>query len=177
MEQKKTPFMPVTVTCPICMSQFQSYKIKGGLYAVLDKESDQRPKSFKWTEPEFSQINPLHYSMWRCSTCYYTDFSENFERKTDSKIMALRKIYKPGDALKMPFMSEILRYTDLNVPSFETAVNLYLTSAYINEMPTRVEDKSYFKLARIYLRIAWLYREKYGSADSAAESVDRKSVV
>ncbi|EKD55614.1 MAG: hypothetical protein ACD_59C00108G0002 [uncultured bacterium] len=176
MEQKKTPFMTVTVTCPICMSQFQSYKIKGGLYAVLDKESDQRPKSFKWTDPEFSQLNPLHYAMWRCTTCFYTDFSENFERRTDSKMLALKKTYKPGEAVKMPFMSEILRYTDLSIPSFETAVNLYLTSAYINEMPVRVEDKSYFKLARIYLRIAWLYREKYGSVDSASESVKLKQI-
>lgn len=176
MEQKKSPFMTVTVTCPICMSQFQSFKIKGGLYAVLEKDSDQRPKSYKWTEPEFSQLNPLYYSMWRCVKCYYTDFTENFEKKTDSKMLAMRKIYKPGEVLKMPFMAEILRYTDPNIQSFETTVNTYLTAAYINEMPTRVEDKSYFKLARIYLRIAWLYREKYGSADAAAESVKLKQI-
>ncbi len=176
MEQKKTPFITANVTCPICANQFPSYKFKAGLYAVLDKETDQHPKSYKWTEPEFSSINPLHHSMWRCPKCFFTDFTENFEKKTDSKVLAMRKIYKPAEVLAMPFMSEILRYTDLNIPSFETTVNLYLTAAFINEMPTRPEDKSYFKLARIYLRIAWLYREKYGAADSALESIRLKQM-
>ncbi len=176
MEQKKTPFITVTVTCPICLEQFQTYKMKVGLYAVLDKESDQRPKSYKWTEPEFASINPMHYSMWRCPKCYFTDFTENFEKKTDSKILAMRKIYKPAEVIKMPFMSEILRYTDLSIPSFETTVNQYLTAAYINEIPTRVEDKSYFKLARIYLRLAWLYREKYGTPDNSVESIRLKQI-
>ncbi len=176
MEQKKTPFITVTVTCPICAGQFPSYKFKAGLYAVLDKETDQHPKSYKWTDPEFSSINPLHYSMWRCPKCFFTDFSENFEKKTDSKILAMRKLYKPAEILAIPFMSEILRYTDINIPSFETTVNLYLTAAFINEIPTRPEDKSYFKLARIYLRIAWLYREKYGAADSALESIRLKQM-
>jgi uncharacterized protein (DUF2225 family) len=176
MEQKKTPFVTVTVTCPICVSRFSSYKFKVGLYTVLDKETDQHPRAYKWSEPEFSSINPLYYSMWRCPKCFYTDFTENFEKKTDSRVLAIRKIYKPAEVLAMPFMSEILRYTDINIPSFETTVNLYLTAAYINEMPLRPEDKSYFILARIYLRIAWLYREKYGAADASLESVRLKQM-
>ncbi len=176
MEQKKTPFITATVTCPICANQFSTYRFKAGLYAVLDKETDQHPKSYKWTEPEFSSINPLYYSMWRCTKCYFTDFAENFEKKADSKVLAMRKIYKPAEVIAIPFMSEILRYTDINIPSFETAVNLYLTAAYINEIPSRPEDKSYFKLARIYLRIAWLYREKYGAADSSLESARLKQM-
>ncbi len=176
MEQKKNPFITVNVTCPLCAHQFQSFKFKSGLYAVLDKESDQHPRSYKWSDPEFSSLNPLYYSIWRCPACFFTDFIENFEKKTDSKILAMRKLYKPADVIKLPFMAEILRYTDLNVPSFETSVNLYLSAAYINEIPSRIEDKSYFKLARIYLRLAWLYREKYGASDNACESVRLKQI-
>jgi|GEM_PF-4521490 len=177
MEQKKSPFIMINVTCPICGNAFQSYKLKVGLYAVTEKESDQHPKFYKWTDQEFNALNPTYYSIWRCPQCFFSDFSENYEKRPDSKMLAMKKIYKPAEVLKMPFISEITRYTDTGIPSFETAMNLHLTAAYINEIPSRIEDKSYFKLARLYLRIAWLYREKFGGNEDVYESPKLKQAL
>lgn len=164
MEQQKTPFLNISVKCPVCEHIFNQNKIKAGLCSVIEKESDQHPKFYKWTDSDFSSINPQYYSIWMCPNCKFTDFMESFERaEPDTKLNGLKRCYKVSDATKKSFVYEISKYIDSANMSFESALNLHLAAIFVNEMPTKDTEKSYSKLARLYLRTAWLYREKFGS--------------
>ena len=163
MEQQKTPFLNVNVKCPVCEHNFTQNKIKAGLYSVIEKESDQHPKFYKWTDSDFNSFNPQYYSIWMCPNCKFTDLYESFERaESDLKLNGLKRLYRTADATKKTFVFEVAKYIDFNNMNFETAMNLHLAAIFVNEMPTKESEKSYSKLARLYLRTAWLYREKFG---------------
>jgi len=177
--QKKSPFFIGTVKCPICETAFQNPRFKAGLYSVIARDSDQRPVAYKWTDPEFNNILPHYFAIVRCPRCLFSDFPETFERSThDAKMHSFKRFYKSLPLANNAFLAEITKHTEVSLDmNYEAAMNMHLTAAYIQDMPTKAEEKNYYKLARLYLRIAWLYRERYGNIETTVQPELTKNIL
>lgn len=181
MAAGKSPFIQLKITCPVCETVGMQHKIRAGSYTVVEKEEDQHPKLYKWSDPGYESVNPAHYALWRCPKCMYVDFVESFERAmSDPRFHVIKKIYRATEDRDKTFLFQISEFmfgVDPMALSFETALNMHLAAIFIQELPARAGERNFYKLARLYLRTAWLYRERYGASPAAVLPGSLKNIM
>ncbi len=122
--------------CPVCKQNFEATKVRSRLKMV------KQDTDFNMV---FEDINPLYYAIWICPHCGYaaqdTFFSELPERSAE-KIKAFLNRQK----VNVDFSGTRTR---------EQAIIVFKVAIFLAEL-TEAPDS---RLAGLYLRLAWLYRE------------------
>lgn len=126
------------MTCPVCSKEIQVTKVKSKATRVDSRDTDFCVR--------YVDLNPLLYEIWVCGYCGYAAHQENFEKIShkESQLItgAITPKWHPRD-----FSGE--RDLCAALEAFKIALlNLHVRNAKASE------------LAKLCLRIGWLYRLK-----------------
>ncbi len=165
MSAKNDAFVTVPCKCPICQMESRHRYVKSKLFTPEIVEDDQHVVKYKWESPMFEGIRPNFYHIWHCPTCHFCDESSVFRGKDDSggKLELIQERLLIAQRSPNNFVSRLGKFVDMN-PEYipmETALCAHMLAIFIQEMLTP-NNRQYAKLARLYLRTSWLYREKSG---------------
>ena len=172
MSETQSAFFTRDTACPACKEVYPQRHIRLRAVMPLQKESDQHIIEYKWANPQIQQVHPSFYFLHYCPQCFYTDTIEDFETPDNSEysrwsIKCHREAQKQSD----PALSLLGTGVDYNSINFESAMRMHFLAAYIQlQSPADVLDC--YKIGRLFLRIAWLYRERGSSV--AKKSPDLK---
>lgn len=123
-------------TCPLCQNSFHATKVRSKLRTV------RQDTDFNTV---YEQINPLYYSIWFCPNCGYAAQDNVFSEIPEVLAKKIKAFLQTCDVnIDFP-----------GIRSREQAILLYKLSIFQSEL---IEAKS-SRLAGLYLRLAWLYRE------------------
>lgn len=126
------------IKCPVCQKKFEVTKVKSKSSKVINRDADFCVY--------YEGINPLFYDVWVCEHCGYAAQSDKYEaiQIKDSKIIL--------DTISPKWSKRSLsgeRNLDNAIDAFKLAlINLQVRKAKSSE------------IAKICIRIAWLYRIK-----------------
>lgn len=124
------------VKCPVCEGTFETIKIMSSGIIVEKKDEDFCPY--------YKGTNPILYSAWVCPHCGYANFEDKFEGISDKDAKKIKEVIKPKWTSR-DFSGE--RTNNIAIEAFK----LVLLSA-------QVRNAKKTEIARICMRIAWLYR-------------------
>jgi len=149
------------VTCPVCEKESTQTLIMPNNYRVEEKEADQHPVKITWTNPDNADLKPQYYVLYHCPYCLFTDFDDTFLKPSSVRnFISLKKLFTTSNPVKSKLLAIFKSKINCKNMKFESALLLHLLSIYIYELETRKDFKNVKKLARIYHRTAWLYREE-----------------
>ena len=164
--KEASPIKKENILCPYCRVSSSKTSIRANWYIVEKRDRDTHPLHYKWLNEHYKYINPLHYAIWTCDSCGFTDYIEKYVKhsynvnsdyplkNTFSNII----LTKPDLIEKV--MEKYLQTNDLHTKSiYQLFILIYLTEEQDHTLQIKEE------LARIYLRLAWLYREANKSDD------------
>lgn len=160
---KDSPYIPVKVKCPFCeMESVQRY-IKARMYQAEVVEEDTHVATYAWENPEFSQVRPNFYHIWHCPTCHFCDEKETFreEDKSGGKLEMIKEKLLVHSRMPNSLIARMGAAIDFSKDAYsvDSAILAHMLAIYEQELLS-VNLRQYNKLARFYLRLAWLFREK-----------------
>lgn len=164
--KKVNPFIEVKVKCPVCEKVSPQFYVKSKLYQPVEIEKDHHVISYKWNEEGLLDIMPENFFIWHCPHCHFSDENEVFRGKIDKlwkgklELMSV-KIFnaaKDPDNFLVRIGKEV-DYTELPI-SNETAILNHVLACYIQEGFLSPNNRLPAKLAKFYLRLSWLFRER-----------------
>jgi len=126
-------------TCPICGTVSPSKKVFIDKIRVKDYDEDLKPN--------YEGINPMLYSVITCPQCYYSALEPEFEQKVSP--IYLEEIRKIQTELKVP-----QHVTFSTERDHMTAIVSYALATLFYKA-----KKQPCKVAEMYLKMGWLYRE------------------
>lgn len=126
------------VKCPVCSKEFEVTKVKSKACKVASRDSDFCVY--------YEGINPIFYNVWVCENCGYSAQEEKFEDIKPNESELISKNISQSWS-KRSFSGE--RNIDNALDAFKlTLYNLQIRKAKSSDV------------AKVCLRIAWLYRIK-----------------
>lgn len=126
------------VTCPICSETFMVTKVKSRACKVKERDTDFCV--------HYEGINPLFYDAWVCENCGYAALADKFFEITHGEAQIIIKKITPKWK-KRSFNGE--RNIDTAIEAFKLVL--------LNHQFRAVKAS---ELAKVCIRIAWLYRFK-----------------
>ena len=175
MAANQKPTFSTNIECPVCRNTNEFEILKNGAYSEATRDSDFCPTGRVWSDPEYQRYNPLIFNFAVCSTCFYSremnaSFKEwnsdnNFKqyRLPNIKTRHQQILSQPNNMFRL-----LGSAIDQQSYPFETAVIKILMAIYeeeINEKPVALD------IARYFVRIAWLFRERGGGPPVIPDSV------
>lgn len=154
-------FLRKEITCPICKSPFGASLINPRLYAADSREEDRHVTRYNWAQSIKTDILPHHYGVWHCPSCLYTALSTEFELSAPTarhrtRWTSYRQLPLPSQ-LKIRTLVKLL---DSNLPyDAVTITTLHALAIWMHHLVPD-EEKTWMDMGRLYLRIAWIYREQ-----------------
>lgn len=126
------------VICPVCNREIEVTKVKTKGCKVRSRDTDMCV--------HYEDLNVLYYDVWVCDVCGYAALQDKFEGLFTRDIAVIKdKISK--NWVQRSFTGE--RDVDKAIEAFKLALlNLKVRNAKASE------------LAKVCLRLAWLYRDK-----------------
>lgn len=160
---KETPFVPVKVHCPFCGVESTQRYIKSRMYKEEVVEKDSHVAVYSWENPEFAEVRPNFYHIWHCPTCHFCDEKEVFrgEDKSGGKLELIKEkllIHSRMPGSLIANMGSKINFENDRYHA-DSAILAHLLAIHEQELLS-LNMRQYAKLARFYLRLAWLYREK-----------------
>jgi hypothetical protein len=160
---KETPFVPVKVKCPFCEAESVQRYIKSRMYQPEIVEEDSHVASYKWENPEFSHVRPNFYHIWHCPSCHFCDEKETFrgEDKSGGKLELIREKLLIYSRMPNSLIARLAAAIDFSRDDYsvDSAIAAHILAIHEQELLSP-NLRQFNKLARFYLRTAWLYREK-----------------
>lgn len=159
MSETQSPFLVREIPCPSCEKLGTHRIVRKRAVSPIQKESDQHVTEYKWSSTKIHQVHPPFYFLHYCTECHYVDTIEDFADPESNEysrwtLKAHSTAVESGDET-INLISEPLLYGELD---FDSAFRLHLLATYIQLLsPQDVLDN--YKIARLLLRTAWLYRE------------------
>lgn len=158
---EKKPFFEKETACPVCKKTSVHYYLRDRSYSIAKRDEDYFISEYKWLRPEYNIYNLHAFRLWHCTHCKFTDDRKTFYQKDitrgraqfDYVKKALLKQQETGD----PFLEAISEC--LNYPAHDllTALTLSILAVYVHSLPEPLFQNS-DKIAKHYLRTAWLFR-------------------
>lgn len=158
MPSRQSPFVFKTMACPVCHAKTGHRFFRRRIFTIEETEPDQHVIRYKWTNDSVQRVNPLYYALYFCPNCFYTDVAEEFSKPFESEPgMATVTMFKKtaSDNTLLQLLGRHIDYEDID---FEVTLRLHFLAVLIHSL-AEPEMQDPYKLARLYLRIAWLYRE------------------
>ena len=172
---KETPFVPVKIKCPFCETESVQRYIKSRMFQPDVVEDDSHVATYKWENVEFATVRPNFYHVWHCPNCHFCDEKETFRGEDDSagKLELIKEKMLIYARMPGSLISRLGGRIDFSadVYSVESAILAHLLAIYIQELLSP-NMRQFGKLARFYLRTAWLFREQAapGALEAAVPS-------
>ncbi len=149
-----------SVVCPCCTKTLLLKYPNPRLYVVAKRESDQHVTEYTWLHGIKTDVIPHYYSVWQCPFCLFADFKENvedFKRSAKNKQL-IDSLNGVRQSEKFNILKGLRRlsmkgHTPLGV------LAMHLSAIYMALLPNEKEARNYQKIGRLFLRLAWLYRE------------------
>lgn len=130
------------IVCPVCNKEIEVTKVKTKACKVKSRDTDMCV--------HYENINVLFYDVWVCENCGYAALQDKFEGIFTKDIKVVRdNISKHW--IKRSFTGE--RDIDKAIEAFKLAL-----------LALNIRKAKSSELAKICLRIAWLYRDKEDNA-------------
>lgn len=129
-------FYEKQVQCPICRNKFKVLKVKSDAVRIISRDED----FCTYYEP----VNPLLYSVWICSECGYAAMEDKFEKIDEVSAQLIKSGLRK-------------KWTPRSFPeerSIEDAIEVFKI-ALLN---LQLRKAKTLEIAKVCLRIAWLYR-------------------
>ncbi len=121
-------------------------------------ESDQHVASYRWLLDDVDRRHPPYYFLTYCPSCFYTDSAEEFAKPgTNPLNLVTIKSFRKSHATNVliPLLGKHVHQDNVD---YESALNLHYLAIAICLLGEE-DSQDFLKLARLYLRLAWLYRE------------------
>lgn len=154
-----SPFIYKTLVCPVCNEENEHPHFRLRMYMEGERESDGHVLEYKWLAEKATPVHPPYYYLFYCPRCCFADVTNDFSRPGDNEHTPLvHRAFKRAldrERSVIELLSSHIRYESI---SFETALLLHYLGAFIQLLASQNELDN-LKLARLFLRIAWLYRE------------------
>lgn len=147
-ENMAEPTYSVEKECPVCQQKFNVTRTRGR-QVLIKQDSDFCS--------HFQDINPYYYTVWVCSHCGYAAADAYFEelstsaKEKISKFLATRKVN--------------VNYSGIRTR--EQAIATYKLAIFFAELIAAPDSR----LADLYLKLAWLYREAEDNEDEKSTLV------
>ncbi|HPS00620.1 MAG TPA: DUF2225 domain-containing protein [Candidatus Sumerlaeota bacterium] len=158
-EELQSPFIEKTLPCPACGQATAQPFFKSRLFVPGERESDQHVLTYNWLVPNVRQVPPAFYAVLQCPACHFADLREDFQTPAENPFSRrMVKAFKAAgqkDKLIMELLARHIQYPDLD---FGSALNLHFLALYAQTL-LPAESCDTYKIARLLLRVAWLYRE------------------
>ncbi len=158
-DEFQSPFIEKTLVCPACGQAAAQLFFKSRLFVPGERESDQHVLNYNWLVPNVRQVPPAFYAVLKCPACHFSDLREDFQTPSENSFnRRLIKAFKAAgqkDKLIMELLARHIQYSELD---FGSALNLHFLALYAQTL-LPAESCDTYKIARLLLRIAWLYRE------------------
>ncbi|MDR3211126.1 MAG: DUF2225 domain-containing protein [Planctomycetota bacterium] len=159
----ETPFVPVKLKCPFCETESVQRYIKSRMFQNDIVEEDSHVATYKWENVEFAQIRPNFYHIWHCPNCHLCEEKEIFRGEDNSggKLELIKEkllIYSRMPNSLITRMGLVIDFTT-DIYSIDSVIVAHLLAIYEQELLSP-NMRQFSRLARFYLRLAWLYREK-----------------
>lgn len=122
--------------CPVCENKIVVAKIKSKGLSVIKRDSDYCT--------HYDGTNPLYYDVWVCNFCGYAEQGTKFENATKIQIKNIKERITP-------FWN---KRSYARVRTWEDAITCFKLALYNYEVRDEIDSN----IAKICLRIAWLYR-------------------
>lgn len=163
MVELLSPFVTKEIPCPSCNRTHEQRFFRQRAFIADKKESDQHVVTYKWLNDRLQKLHPPFYFLFFCPHCFYTDTTDEYSKPhtTEYNPLVLRAFKKlSGDRLELvESLGGRINYDDID---FDSAMCLHMLAYYIHGLaPEDMRDN--YKLARVAMRIAWLYREQEGT--------------
>jgi hypothetical protein len=175
MAANQKPVFAIKIECPVCRNINEFENLKNGAFSETGRDSDYCPTGRVWTDPEFQRYNPLIFNFTVCPTCFYSrelnaSFKEwnsdnNFKqyRLPNIKTRHQQILSNPNNIFR--FLGNAIN--PVSYP-FETTVIKILMAIYEEEIS---EKPATLDIARYFVRIGWLFRERGGGPLVIPDSV------
>ncbi len=153
-------FVRKEIICPICQSSFYGTTVNPRLFAADTRESDRHVTRYNWAQDIKTDILPHHYDVWHCPTCFFSALHHEFELTTPTARHKARwSAYRQLDPATQIKIRSLAKQVELGLPLDEVSITtIHALALWIHNLVAE-ENKNWMDLGRLYLRLAWLYRE------------------
>ena len=159
------PYRGYEISCPGCGNQNTHERLSWDAFRINATEEDEHPTEIIWKNKSFSNTNPLQFFWAVCETCFYTaEIDDKDFRIWEKNEEKFRNGFLEGvlethiDELKNSEGALISLGHDLDPDyPYESTINKFYLGIY-SECLKR--NPSIRDLARYYLRLAWIYRDR-----------------
>lgn len=160
---KDSPFVPVKVKCPFCGIESTQRYIKSKVYKAEVIEEDTHVAVYSWDNPEYAMVRPNFYHIWHCTSCHFCDEKEVFrgEDSSKGKLELIKEKLLIHSRMPNSLISNLgsrINF-DKDLYHVDSAILAHILAIHEQELLS-LNMRQFPKLARFYLRLAWLYREK-----------------
>jgi uncharacterized protein (DUF2225 family) len=151
-------FYEKEVSCPVCLSSFQTITIKANKNIPIGKDADFRQI--------YADVTPYLYDVWVCPSCHYAAPKAIFHTVKHEETLAIAEILsknrrklnplgerEPHDAL-LCYKLALLCVSFRNVPA-STIAGLCLKTAWIYRLTRDPQEKEYLQKAIRYYEEAY----------------------
>jgi hypothetical protein len=162
MTESVSPLYFRAVACPACGAKGNQADFKSGMYVEEEREADQHVIRYRWLQPDVTPVHPPYFALAHCAECAFTDFREYFfepARSRENRVDLIAPRLKAEVARRGSLISILRPHGTPATMDFGGALRLHLLAIAVQELLPD-DRRDHLRIARLYLRAAWLYREQ-----------------
>jgi len=153
-------FIERDVKCPACREVSTQRAFRRNVFEPHKVEDDQHVVEYRWLVDTATRVHPPFYFVQYCPNCSYASLAEDFENPfdTETATQALRGFKRATEfqRIVIDMLANAITYDNIQ---FDSALYLHLLALHQQRLaPESARDD--YKIGRLALRIAWLYREQ-----------------
>jgi len=159
-----SPLESVLATCQACGKGYLEQRLSPQAYRVTASDTDFYPAQRVWLHPQPNRPTPLAYFMQTCPNCFFTTESREalFQAKphlVEKDLQVTLQIQRHQEQLERPvsLLSKLAQAYRCCQHSFCQVVLKFQLGIYDEKLK---DQYSNYNLARYYLRLAWVFRER-----------------
>lgn len=173
--ERRLPFFMKTFPCPACGASAEHRQFRSRIFGPGKAESDGHVISYTWSDPQLLQVHPPLYHLFFCSSCFYTSTTDSYTDPANVLYSRVgHKAFLAARSQNDPVIDLLGRQINYDTITFESALWMHLLAIYA-QLLREEEMRDHFMIARLYLRVAWLFREEQSArAEQGSTSVEEK---
>jgi diguanylate cyclase (GGDEF)-like protein len=161
------------IVCPVCSTESDYHRLKRDMARGVKTAGDGYPLQYKWQKPGFDSVDPLQFFMGACAKCGFTGELDDADFRQAGKAPdAYRRdfeerslnAFKDGLASGKGAAQSLLKRVSDDDPLLSVIAQVHL--GILSQCSRK--KMSAGPVARYYLRISWMFRDRdrfYDSSD------------
>ncbi|MDA0335560.1 MAG: GGDEF domain-containing protein [bacterium] len=153
------------IVCPVCLTAADFHRLKRDMARAVKTAGDGYPLTYKWQKPGFDSVDPKQFFMGVCSNCGFAGELEDADfRQAGNAPDAYRKDFEEaslnqfkdsaaaGKGAAQSLLKRVSEGDELLNAIAQVHLGIISQCARRKVLPGPI--------ARLYLRIAWLFRDR-----------------